>query len=114
MDCISDHLAPYLLDVEDEQKCDEQQDEEKQWIVSFEKISFLFPNLKQIHFLNLYRFDNIALERLVEWIGNDRCKLEQIKFIYNDFVDSLNDCNHFVDPKQLNKQLTRKLETLKW
>merc|ERR1712083_1292020 len=93
LDCISEELKPYFLDrvsSDDEHKeyedlCD------NQWTVSFEKLSFLFPNLKQIHFMNSYRLDNETLQRLIDWLQHDGCKLEQIKFMYYDYEGSLDD-----------------------
>merc|ERR1712130_745833 len=58
IDTISPKLKPYFLD-EDDKK--EESGDDGQWIVSFDKLSFSFPNLKQIHFLNFYRFDNEIL-----------------------------------------------------
>merc|ERR1712062_496843 len=88
--------------------------EDGQWMVSFDKLYYLFPNLKQIHFLNQYRFDNVALKRLIEWIDHKDCKLEQIKFLYYDYSGSLNDNEHFYDPDLLDKELLQRLKELKW
>merc|ERR1712154_372085 len=117
IDCVSDKLKPYFLDKADTEFDDEKEtanDDQIQWNVSWKKLSFLFLNLKQVHFLNSYRFDNVALDRLVEWVENDRCKLDQIKFIYNDYIGDLDDYQHFFDPKKLDKKQLLKLEGLKW
>lgn len=117
IDCVSDKLKPYFLDKADTEFDDEKEtadDEQIQWNVSWKKLSFLFLNLKQVHFLNSYRFDNVALDRLVEWVENDRCKLDQVKFIYNDYIGDLDDYQHFFDPNKLDKKQLEKLEKLKW
>ena len=130
IDCISEELKQYFFDKDtkaavptttstdekrdDEQGADAVQKGDVQWNVSFKKLSFLFPNLKQVHFLNLYRFDNMALDQLVEWSEDPRCKLEQIKFIYNDYAGDLDDYQHYFDHNQLNQKQMEKLEKLKW
>ena len=86
----------------------------KQWIVSFEKLSAIFPNLKQIHFINLYRFDNETLQRLIDWLKCAECKLEQIKFMYYDYEGSLDENPYFYDPDTLGKELLSQLKRLKW
>merc|ERR1712154_190524 len=115
-------MGPYFLDKADDDvggavtngdDVDEKENE-KEWIVSFEKLSFLFPNLKQIHFLNSYRFDDEVLKRLIKWIKCGKCKLEQIKFLYYDFVGSVDQCQYFYDPDSLNGKLKEKLKQLKW
>ena len=128
IDCVSEDLKQYFLDKDTKAAVpstvststngtDEKRDDEQgvvQWNVSFKKLSFLFPNLKQVHFLNLYRFDNMALDRLVKWSEDPRCKLEQIKFIYIDYAGDLDDYQHYFDHNQLNKKQMEKLEKLKW
>merc|ERR1711879_104231 len=86
----------------------------KRWIVSFEKLYFLFPNLKQIHFLNFYSLNDTVLERLISRIDHEDCKLEQIKFLYYDYIGSLNDYQHFYDPNLLDMELLQKLKSLQW
>merc|ERR1711951_7284 len=92
----------------------EERADDRQWIVSFAKLYYLFPNLKQIHFLNLYRFDNEVLQRLIKCIEDKHCKLEQIKFLYYDYIGSLNDYKYFYDPDLLDQGLVKKLKSLKW
>merc|ERR1719300_1561846 len=86
----------------------------ERWMVSFEKLSFLFPNLEQIHFWNLYRFDNMVLEQLIKWSQDERCKLKQIKFLYYDYNGSLDESNEFYDPDSLDQELLQRLKELKW
>jgi len=102
IDCISEGLKPYFLD------------EDEKWIVSFDKVLFLYPNLKQIHFLNLYKFDNAALEKLIAAVQRKDCQLEKIKFLYCVHSGSLSDYEHFYDPDSLDNKLMNQLNDLKW
>ena len=123
IDCISDELKPYFMD---QAVCGDDHDDEKKenegsgvklqqrWTISFDKIYFLFPNLRQIHFLNSYRFDDEVLRRLIKCIEDEDCKLKQIRFLYYDYVGSLDDYKHFYDPSSLDKDLVKKLKSLKW
>jgi len=108
IDCISEGLRPYFLDSIGRPYIDQQ------WIVSFDKVLFLYPNLKQIHFLNLYKFDDEALRRLIAAIKLKDCKLGSIKFVYHDFEGSVHCCKHFYNPDLLDKKLMKKLDDLKW
>merc|ERR1712154_148259 len=77
------------------------------------KVLFLYPNLKQIHFLNLYKFDDEALRRLIAAIQRKDCKLGSIKFVYTAYEGSVNDCQHFYDPDSLDNKLMKKLKEMK-
>merc|ERR1711920_1181890 len=104
LDCISENLKPYFMN----------RNNGDAWTVSFEKISRLFPKLKQIPFMNSYRFDDETLKRLVDWLQRDECKLEQIKFMYYNYNGSLDEKSYFVDESRLNTELLSKLKVLKW
>jgi len=108
IDCISEGLRPYFLDSIGRPHIDQQ------WIVSFDKVLFLYPNLKQIHFLNLYKFDNAALEKLIAAVQRKDCQLEKIKFLYCVHSGSLSDYEHFYDPDSLDNKLMNQLNDLKW
>jgi len=124
IDRVSEELRPYFFDKISNEDMDKDGDEKvddtenggntERWSLSFEKLSFLFPNLRQIHFWNLYRFDDMVLEQLISWIQDERCKLKQIKFLYYDYSGSLDESEEFYDPDLLDKELLGKLKELKW
>ena len=70
--------------------------------------------MKEIHFVNQYRFDDHVLKRLIKQIERKDNKLKQITFSYFDYNESyennkpLND-KIFIDPKYLNKAFVDKL-----
>ena len=105
IDCVADELKPYFMD---------RADGGTQDMVSFEKLAFLFPNIRQIHFMNFYRFDDEALQRLIQQIRRRDCKLEQIKFLYYDYRGDLKGHRHFFDPNSLGSKLVAKLNALGW
>jgi len=113
IDRIAPKLKSYFLDkvAQDAHVLDANVPDEK-WIVSFDKLLVLFPNLKQIHFLNSYRLDDVVLNRLITRIERDDCTLEQIKFVYYDYEGSLS--KSLFDPVSLDRGLVQKLESLRW
>ena len=107
IDKISNGLKPYFLD--ESQDKDINDTKLKKWDVSFEKIVGIFPNIKEIHFVNDYKFDPVALKKLVKQIENKKNKLEKIKFIYYEYDKKPSDSTNFFDPKELNQQSLTKL-----
>ena len=86
----------------------------RRYEVSFVKIVNIFPNIKQIHFLNWYQFDDTALQKLIAQIKRPNNKLIQIKFLYHDYIDPLSNHPFFKDPSELSKELVDEFQALGW
>ena len=112
IDFISEGLRDYFLDSVSTQTTPRTVD--KLFIVSFKKIINLFPNVEQIHYFNLYPFDNDALRKLIDQIKKPENRLKQIKFLYYDYSDPLSEYPFFFDPTKLDRKLLDKLIRLKW
>eukprot|EP01083_Nonionella_stella_P189256 699481_1 len=105
IDQISENLKPYFMDYvgADIHKRDK-------YMISFDKICRIFVNVREIHFINAYTFNdfNLVLERFIAYIDTKECKLRKIKFIFNDEYDkqfSLSD---------IKKYWLDKLEQREW
>jgi len=111
LDEISDHLKPYFLDhsgLEVDEK------DRPRYVVSFKRIMAMFQNLRSIHFLNSYLFDNDALDKLVDYLReNANTTLRTVKFLYYQYEgnDKPDDGKIFMDPANLD---VTELEALKW
>merc|ERR1712228_873479 len=66
IDIVSDRLKPYFFDELENVNI---KTKKKRFAVSFEKITNLFDNVREIHFINEY-------------------KLESVKFLYYDYKDN--------------------------
>ena len=87
----------------------------KLWDVSFEKIIKIFPNIKEIHFVNDYKFDNEALQKLINQIEKTDNKLHKVKFIYYDYDQQPTDCRNFFPPSELLEDKIYELTNIcKW
>ena len=105
IDSVSQGLKKYFFDFDNKNE---------KYIVSFIKIINLFPNIEEIHFLNWYMFDDIALEKLLLQIENKENALKRIKFLYYDYNDPLENCYFFNHPNNLNDNLIKKLQIKGW
>eukprot|EP01084_Bolivina_argentea_P287790 493850_1 len=64
-DKISDRLKRFFMEQINEKDINTN---ENKWIVSFEEITNVYPKVKEIQFINEYRFDNNVLENLIKQI----------------------------------------------
>ena len=136
--CIKfDKISPYLKRFFMTESQDENVETGKpRWDISFEEISTVYPNAKELHFINNYRFNNAVLEGLIDHIRNgNRCmrkmgeteevcrnNIEKIVFLYYDYKDSQMDVKSgkpihhlmFQDPDKLNKKQLEQLKNLGW
>ena len=103
-------LKPYFLSDSGETTGEN----EKVYVVSFDKILNLFPNIQEIHFLNWYTFDDEALRKLIAAIGREECRLKQVKFLYFDFKGPISAHPFFADPDSLRADLVDQLEESNW
>ena len=95
-------------------------------------LSTVYPNAKELNFVNDYKFNDEVLSALIYHIQNGNSlrkrkglnysnKIEKVEFLYYNYKDSeLNKggkpFNHlrFQDPDELNKELRGKLDKLGW
>ena len=65
---------------------------EPRYIVDFGKIVKIFPNCREIHYFNQYKFDGQALQKLTETLymakrhNNKNFNLRRLRFLYYDFT----------------------------
>eukprot|EP01083_Nonionella_stella_P153537 493436_1 len=109
LDTISDGLKPYFMDNENDNS----------YGVSFSKIVRIFENVKEIHFINQYKLDNVALNKLILYLdAHTDCKMKTIKFLYYNYDGPMcncpNDSTIFHDPETLDGGLRKKLEEMSW
>merc|ERR1712157_410732 len=64
-DQMSDLLKRFFMEQIDDKDIKTKQ---RKWVISFDEITTVYPNVKEIHFLNEYRFSNHVLERLIKQI----------------------------------------------
>merc|ERR1712228_300513 len=129
-DLISVHLKRFFMTESDEKDV---KTGDNRWDISFDEITTVYPNIKELHFINNYKFDNIALQRLIRHIQNGNLfrkqkgfkeyenTIEKIAFLYYDYVDSEADANGkpinhemFYDPDHLNKESIKILKKEGW
>merc|ERR1712228_803973 len=65
IDMISDGLKEFFLDKEHEKDIHDNY----KYAVSFEKLLKVFPNVEEVHYINNYKFDNDALQKLLNILG---------------------------------------------
>merc|ERR1712228_117043 len=87
IDIVSDRLKPYFFDELENVNI---KTKKKRFAVSFEKITNLFENVREIHFINEYKFDNVIMRKLIKQIKKKENKLESVKFLYYDYKDNRN------------------------
>ncbi len=124
IDQISDNLKPYFMDIiggDDEGN--------EQYTISFAKIIKIFENVKEIHFINNYPFNQKTLNKLIKYFDeNTNYQLKTLKFLYYDYQqypESNSNTNDgtkvypldskvFYDERNLDKSSLNRLETHKW
>ena len=119
-DRISDVLKRYFLDQSEERDV---RTGEKKWVISFEEITTVYPDVEEIHFMNQYRFDDVVLRRLIDQIQRkDRENtLRKVVFLYFEYKECdaatgmpLDAATIFKDPGDLDKESRADLEALGW
>ena len=94
----------------------------RKWTISFREITTIFPNVKELHFVNQYKFDDVVLQALIDQIqvvNNMVKKVVFQYFAYNRNVvgmpSEMESDICFCDPRNLNSDLMRTLrEDLEW
>ena len=116
-DKISDILKRFFMEQIDEKDINTKQ---KKYVISFEEIITVYPNVKEIHFINQYKFDNHVLQRFIEQIQKPDNKLGKISFSYYDYFktdksDKPSNDKIFMNPQYLDPIMVKKLtQELKW
>merc|ERR1712083_1264356 len=70
-------------------------------------ITAIFPNVKELHFINMYKFDDIVLRALIEQINSVNNMVQKVVFLYfayrgNDIPLESDGGICFYDPHNLN------------
>eukprot|EP01084_Bolivina_argentea_P002738 5070_1 len=91
-DMISDHLKRFFM--ERMKGYNDVNTGENKWIISFKEIITVYPNIKEIHFVNQYIFDNMLLEQLIIQISKHDNTIQKIVFLYYNYTDDPNDANN--------------------
>ena len=104
-DCISGQLKRFFMKQEGDADIETGQ---PRWVISFDEIVSVYPNVKELHFINEYMFDDRVLRKLInrikkgldeseydehhlEWIK--KCKkikstqIEKVHFLYYDYQE---------------------------
>ena len=118
-DEVSKNLRPYFMEQSEEMDINTK---EKKWIPSLDEIISVFPNVREIQFLNKYKFDDVFLQMLIKQIkrSHPENKLEKVVFLYFDYDETDGDGKPlddtiFQDPDALDGELEQELENgLKW
>merc|ERR1712130_198380 len=76
-DNISEILKTFFMEELNEKNI---KTNENKWIISFDKIVFVYPNAKELIFLNEYEFDDRVSKRLRKQIEKKDNKLIKISF----------------------------------
>lgn len=86
------------------------------WIISFDEILTVYPNLEIIHFLNEYQFNDEVLRKLIGKIEQKkRNNLKRITFTYYDYEGDIpSDSAVFMDPTYLDEALMKRLRKRGW
>eukprot|EP01083_Nonionella_stella_P257523 881383_1 len=106
IDTISDGLKPYFLD---ESSAKDIHNKRILWDISFDKILALFPNAQEIHFLNQYTLNNVALKRLIRQIKKPKNKLKRVKFLYYEYNEVPTESSYFYPPDSLKEDSIQEL-----
>jgi len=116
-DVISNNLKRYFLEQTKELDL---KSGKRRWTISFEEILTVYPNVKELHFMNYYRFDDGVLRRLITQIKKRKNPLRKVVFLYFDYVDCGDgsgmpkESGTFVNPDNFNGELTAMLEGRGW
>jgi len=84
-DMISDNLKTYFMEPIN---VIDIKTNEKKMIVSFDEIIRVYPNAKELIFLNEYKFDSHILRRLINQIKKKDNQLEKVSFSYFRFKEN--------------------------
>eukprot|EP01083_Nonionella_stella_P223380 796161_1 len=111
-DTISDHLKRFFM---------QKDTTEDEWRISFEEITNVYPNVKELHFINEYRFSDEVLSDLIRHIRSKgkQNTIEKISFLYYNYKHpegkgKPSNKNIFQDPDTLREDLRKDLENLHW
>ena len=112
-DRISDILKRFFMDKTDEVDI---ATNERKWTISFEEITSIWPNVRELHFMNEYRFDDKVLHRLIDQIERkDKNTLQKVVFLYFNYVEcDIMESDKIMNPEELDQKLKNKLLTLGW
>ena len=89
IDQISEKLKHFLLEEVRDKNGNPELDvyDKPRHNVDFEKILKIFPNCREIHYFNQYKFDGQALQKLVETLLMAKHNnLRRLRFLYYDFT----------------------------
>eukprot|EP01083_Nonionella_stella_P001119 3241_1 len=131
IDCVSDGLKPFFFDKLSEKDVFAHD----KYAVSFKKILQVFPNAKEIRFINNYRFDDDILQKLLDMAkdqSNNRHKhehnhlqtdpppkpgLDKVVFLYYNYDTRARypiTSDAFFNPNDLDKNKIIQLEAMNW
>jgi len=111
-DRISDILKRFFMEQSKEREI---RTGNRKWIISFEEILTVYPNVEELHFMNEYRFDDGVLQRLIKQIEREDNPLRKVVFLYFDYMECGDGSGKpmesatFQDPDTLNYDLITKL-----
>merc|ERR1712062_420598 len=83
-DRISDILKRFFMERSNERDI---KTGKRKWIISFEEILTVYPNVEELHFMNEYRFDDGVLQRLIKQIEREDNTLRKVVFLYFDYTE---------------------------
>ena len=95
LDRISDKLKEFFLEKVVDKKGIAMVDinGKERYNVDFNKILTMFPNVQEIHYLNQYKFDGKALEKLLKVLDSNKARkgklaLRRLRFLYYDYSET--------------------------
>merc|ERR1719242_1126052 len=110
-DTISPILKRFFMEQSKERNIKTNQ---RKWTISFREITTIFPNVKILHFVNQYKFDDVVLKALIEQIQTVNNKVEKVVFQYfaynRNVVGMPSEMESdicFFDPRNLDANLVR-------
>ena len=111
-DRISDILKRFFMEQTNERDI---KTNKRKWTISFQEILNVYPNVKELHFMNEYRFDDGVLQRLTEQIQRKDNPLRKVVFLYFGFMECDEkgkpmNYHDFKDPDRLDSKLCGKLK----
>merc|ERR1712228_1154890 len=104
-DCISDGLKSFLMRQIEEKDI---MTNMRKWVISFDEIVNVYPNVTELRFLNEYRFDDHVLQRLIRHIQRKDNKLKKVSFLWFNYSG---DDHQSLYQQNMNVRL---LKPLKW
>eukprot|EP01083_Nonionella_stella_P152390 488390_1 len=84
-DMISEGLKRFFME-RSETEWDSHKEDVRKWVISFEQIVKVYPNVHELIFINEYDLNNEVLMRLIKHIENkeNKSKISKISFLYYD------------------------------